>query len=308
MKKSGDATVVLVGFPSVGKSTLLNELTNAESKVAPYEFTTLEVIPGLMEYNSAKIQIFDVPGIVEGAADGTGRGKEVLAAIRTADMLMIMLDINQLNHYDILMQELYEADFRVNQKRPDVRIIKKPKGGISISTTVPLDVSKSTLKGILQEFKFNNADVLIRTKINEDELIDVITGHKKYIYAMHVINKIDTATPEQIDKAKKKYPDAIFISADKNINLEELKKKIYDNLHLIRIYLKEPGKEPDMKEPLIMREGDSLQNLCEKLHKDFVKKFKFCRIWGKSARYDGQKLVNLQHIVKDKDIVELHIK
>ncbi|MBT3721279.1 GTP-binding protein [archaeon] len=308
LRKSGDATVVLVGFPSVGKSTLLNQLTNAESKVAAYEFTTLTVVPGLMEHNMAKIQIFDVPGIVEGAADGTGRGREVLAAIRTADMLAVMLDINQLHHHDILMEELYEADFRVNKKRPDVRIKKKSKGGISISSTVPLEVKKETLIAILKEFKYNNADVLIRTKIDTDELIDVITGDKKYIYAMLIINKIDSVSKEKLEEVKKRFPEAVYVSAGEGTNLEELKQKIYDNLHMIRIYLKEPGKEADMTEPLILREGDTLQRLCEKLHKDFVKKFKFCRAWGKSARYDGQKLTNMQHIVKDEDIIELHIK
>jgi uncharacterized protein len=307
LKKSGDATVALVGFPSVGKSTLLNKITNAESKVAAYDFTTLTVIPGLLEYNKAKIQIFDVPGIVEGAADGTGRGKEVLAAIRTADMIMIMLDINRLHQYEILKKELYDADFRINQKKPYVKITKTPKGGISINSTVKLDVKKETLKGILNEFKINNADVLIRSKVDEDQVIDCITGNKKYIYALLVINKIDSVSDELLEQAKKKYPEAVFISADKEINLEELKQEIYNSLHMLRVYLKEPGKEADMEEPMIMKQGDNIQDLCEKLHKDFLKKFKFFRVWGKSARYNGQKLTNLKHEIEDEDIIELHI-
>src|SRR3990167_7167190 len=102
VRKAGDGTVVLLGFPSVGKSTLLNAMTNSESKVGAYAFTTLTVIPGTMEYKHAKIQILDVPGVVYGAASGTGRGKEVLQVLRNADLILILLDALQPEHYSVL--------------------------------------------------------------------------------------------------------------------------------------------------------------------------------------------------------------
>jgi hypothetical protein len=223
VKKSGDATVVMVGFPSVGKSTLLNGLTNANSKVAAYEFTTLTVIPGTLDYKHAKMQILDVPGIVQGAADGTGRGKEVLSAVRSADMALIVLDINQLHHLKIIKEELNKTGLRINKEKPDIIIRKVPKGGISVNSTVPLKINKETIIGILNEFRIMNADVLIRSKVTEDDIIDSIEQNKKYIPGLIVINKIDTAPPEKVAKLKHDHPGMVFISADKRENLEEVK-------------------------------------------------------------------------------------
>ena len=76
--KSGDTRVGLVGFPSVGKSTLLTVLTGTFSEVAAYEFTTLTAIPGVIHYRGAKIQLVDLPGLIEGAKDGKGRGRQII--------------------------------------------------------------------------------------------------------------------------------------------------------------------------------------------------------------------------------------
>ena len=77
VSKSGDTRIGLVGFPSVGKSTLLTALTGTASEAAAYEFTTLTCIPGTMTYRGARVQVLDLPGIIEGAADGKGRGRQV---------------------------------------------------------------------------------------------------------------------------------------------------------------------------------------------------------------------------------------
>lgn len=61
----------------MGKSTLLTMLTGTHSEAASYEFTTLTCIPGIIHYNDTKIQLLDLPGIIEGASEGKGRGRQV---------------------------------------------------------------------------------------------------------------------------------------------------------------------------------------------------------------------------------------
>ena len=308
VRKTGDGTVIMLGFPSVGKSTLLNKITNANSPIGSYDFTTLSVIPGTMDYKHAKIQILDVPGVVSGAASGRGRGKEVLAVMRNCDLVLMLLDVNRLGEHNVLIKEVYETGIRLDQKKPDVRIKKKVRGGIRIGKTVHLpDLDDETIKGIMKEFSISNAEVLIRTKINADQFIDCIEGNKKYVNAIIVINKIDLATPEQIEDAKRKFPGAVLICANNPFNINELKEKIYNGLELINIYLKEVRKKADLDVPLIINKNCKIEDVCNKLHKDFVTKFKFARVWGKSAKFGGQ-MLRLKHKLLDGDVVEIHLR
>src|SRR3990167_2710731 len=126
VKEQGDATVVLIGPPSAGKSTLLNAFTNAESKVAPYAFTTVSVIPGMMLYNGAYIQILDIPGLIEGAKQGKGRGREVLSVARGADLLLIMTDVDRVDRIASMVSELEGSGIRINKTPPQVLVDKKP--------------------------------------------------------------------------------------------------------------------------------------------------------------------------------------
>jgi len=307
VKKTGNATVILVGFPSVGKSTLLNAITDAKSKIADYEFTTLRVIPGLLDYNHAKIQVLDVPGIVQGAAAGTGRGKEVLSVMRNADLIVFLIDVNYPKHLKILQKEVYDAHLRVNKTKPDITISKKEKGGLDIGFTVKQKfLTKKTVAGILKEFRINNAQVVIRQKITPDDLMDSVQKNKIYIPGITVLNKIDTVSKEQTNKIKKKLKADISISADKEINLEQLKELIFQKLNLIRLYCKEVRKPADLDEPIIMRKGTTIGDFCEKLHRDFINKFRFARLWG-SSKFPGQEFKKLDRELKDGDIVEVHL-
>ncbi len=305
VKKSGDATIVLIGFPSVGKSTLLNQLSKQKSRVGAFEFTTLTVVPGLLDYKNAKIQILDIPGIIEGASRGRGRGKEVMSVMRTADLYIIVVDVHDAkNQLEILQKELFNFNIRPDREPPLIKIVKTDRGGIKVHSTVKQELDKDTIKSILREFGIVNGSIVIREKVDIDTLIDGIEKNRVYGPSLVVVNKIDMV--DDIKKYTKDMKYDIAISGDKGTNISELKEMIWERLNLMAIYCKEPGKEADMKKPLIIKKGSTVEDVAKKLHREFVKKFRFAKIWGKSAKFPGQKQM-LKHKLKENDIVEINV-
>ncbi|HIJ98313.1 TPA: GTP-binding protein [archaeon] len=302
IKKSGDATVVIVGFPSAGKSTLLNALSGEElSKVAAYEFTTLTVIPAMLKYKGANIQLLDVPGLITGAAHGKGRGKEVLAVLRNADILIILVDAEKLWQLNAIKEELQNAGIRLNQNPPRVEIEKKIRGGGGITKSINVQLTDIEIIAVLNEFGIHSADVSIKDSITIEQLIDVVAGNRKYIKALFVVNKVDLVNRNEILK------DLIQISAEKGEGVKQLKDEIYKKLGFIRIYLKPPGREADFVNPLILQEGATIENVCKKLHKAFVSKFKYAQVTGKSVKFKEQR-VGLEHELKDEDVVTIFVR
>jgi uncharacterized protein len=248
VRKTGDGTVVLLGFPSVGKSTLLNSITDAESDVGSYAFTTLTVIPGILKYKHAKIQILDVPGVVTGAASGRGRGTEVFSVLRSADLIILLIDVNYPEHYGVLLKEVYSSGIRLNETRPDVRIKKSSRGGVRIGKTVKLThLDNETITAILNEFKISNADIVIRSDITDDQLIDCIENNRIYTPSVTILNKVDMVSVEKAKLVAKKINADLLISGKEQTHLESLKDLIFDKLNLVRIYMKEPGKKAQLR-------------------------------------------------------------
>ncbi len=309
VKKAGNATVALVGFPSVGKSTLLNQLTGAKSEVGAYHFTTLDVVPGVLEYNHAKIQILDMPGLIKDASRGKGRGREVIAAARSADVILLVVDIFNPN-MDVLLRELYNAAIRLNQYAPDVVITSSGQGGILIKPTVRLTkITPEIAKDMVAAYGHINATVVIREDIDVEQLLDVLAGNRVYIKCVMAINKVDLAKPGQLESVLEMHKayTTVPISAATGFGMTDLKQTLYDTIEMIRIYLKPQGKEADMEEPLIVKKGNNIGEVCELIHRDFRSNFRYAMVWGKSAKFPGQ-TVGMDHVVQDEDVLSIIVK
>lgn len=301
--KAGDARVAMIGFPSVGKSTLLSKLTSTASEMGAYEFTTLTCIPGNIEYQGARIQLLDLPGIIEGASGGKGRGKQVIAVARTADLILYMLDASKGEiHRELLEKELYTCGIRTNTQRPNITFSIKKAGGISFNATCTLTkMDARTCTMVLKEMKINHAQVLFRGDYGADELIDVVLGNRVYTRALYCYNKCDLVSIEEIDRLSR-LPDSIICSSGLNLNFDMLLTRIWDYLSLVRVYTKKQGQPPAWAEPVVMRSGATVRDVCLAVHKSLIDDFKSAVVWGTSCKHSPQR-VGLQHLLDDEDVV-----
>jgi len=304
VRKSGNATVGLVGYPSVGKSTLLNRLTSAQSETAAYDFTTVSIIPGMLRWGGASIQILDMPGLIPGASRGKGRGREVISVVRSTDLVLFLIDPDHPN-LRALTTELEGAGVRINQRPPRIVVQRSDRGGLTVSSTVRLThLAGGAAAQIAREFGIHNGSIVFRQDATADELIDVLAGNRVYILALLAVNKSELLDPNARARlvASLRPTEPIFISARTGEGLDPLVDAIGRSLKFIRIYVKPPGQPADREEPVILRSGDSVAALLHRLPGDLGRSFKAAQIWGPSARFPGQ-TVGRDHVLSDEDVV-----
>ncbi|MHA1130181.1 MAG: OBG GTPase family GTP-binding protein [Candidatus Helarchaeota archaeon] len=322
IKKAGDSSVALIGFPSVGKSTLLNKVTNANSRVAAYEFTTLDAIPGLMEYKHARIMIIDLPGIIKDASKGKGFGRRILAVAKTSNLILIMLDIWNMPHlqYKIILEELFNIGVRLDRFPPLISITILKSGGISLASTVPLtNLTLEMARGICNEFKIANALIVAHQDITAEDLIDHLNKNCAYIPSLVICNKMDIATPAQeifLEELEREGRQIIRISAETGMNLDVLKEEIYRKLDLIRIYLKPKGSKADLIEPLIVPRDSDVRYVASRIHRDFVRHFRYAFVQHATKEETAKRptvekrkwKVGLDYVLQDCDVVQINMK
>lgn len=306
--KTGDARVGFVGFPSVGKSTLLNKMTGQESEVAAYEFTTLTCVPGIFYHKGAKIQLLDLPGIIEGAKDGKGRGKQVISTAMSCSLILVILDVMKpIFHKRKIEYELEGFGMRLNKKPPDILFKPRPSGGLALSVAPGKelkDCDEDAISAILKEYRIMNAQFRINCNATIDDIIDTIEANKIYVPCLYVMNKIDQCTIEELDIISE-IPHYVPVCAHHEWNLDGLADMIWEYMALYRVYTKPKGQIPDYTSPVILKAGKStVGDFCLSIHKTLLASFRFALVWGKSVKHNPQR-VGKEHVLLDEDVVQI---
>lgn len=312
IEKEGAAQVVVIGLPNSGKSLLVKQLTGAKTVVADYPYSTKIPVPGMLRYEDIYFQLVDTPPIgVQG-----GVTNRVIGLVRNSDAVLIVLDNerNTVEDYMVINKLLDEAGIMLNKPRGRVVIERERSGKTGIRVTLMGRLEGTTIdevRKLLESYRIYNAHVKIYGVADLDDVERAIFENKVYKPSIIVINKAEINTKKarseayQLHDINRDIP-IIVGSAKLNKGFEKLGEILFNSLELIRIYTKQPNGDISEK-PLVLKKGATVYDVAKSIHKDFVEKFLYAKIWGPSAKYPGER-VGLDHQVMDKDIVEIHIR
>lgn len=203
IKKEGLRLIGIVGMPNSGKSSILNALTGSNSKTGDYSFTTTSLVSGAYKWNSACIQLVDLPGIIEGASSGVGIGKRLFSVIRNTDIILLTLDLsnNYPKQFSILENELSNSRIFISPDRanPDPGEVKKCIVLGNKCDLVDTDTIES-FKSLLSKYTVIVGSALHNT--NTEKIKDTICEVAGLIY-IHYKNPRKELEPLVVDKGSK---------------------------------------------------------------------------------------------------------
>lgn len=315
IEKEGAAQVVMLGFTKSGKSSVLRILTNAKPEVSPIPFTTTLPVPGMMPYQDIQIQVIEAPAFVNGMSKGSvWWGSRVLGLARNADGLIVVLDAanDPIEQFKSIVEELAEVGIHVRKPSGEVSVIKsRDVHGIRVITYGRLiNCTSDDVRKLLESYRIYNAEVRVFGEVTLDDIEKAIFERITYKPTLVLLNKVDLIDGEQVSEVLTTilsgYPDiqVLPVSAAKRLGFDNVPEKVFKMLKIIRVYTKEPNSERPSPKPMILKEGATVEEAIKKIREEFLKYFKFAKIWGPSAKYPGER-VGLDHILMDGDVIEI---
>jgi len=311
VKKEGAGQIVLVGLTSVGKSELLNVLTGKNVETGDYPFTTKRPEPGVTYYEDVPIQIVEVPALFEGASSGSRIGSQILSVIRNADVIALVIDLAaDINHQmKTLIEELKNGKIYLNMKPPPIEVEKTPGGGINIIGSNHLkECSMEDIVSLLRNHGIYNAVVKIFGPVILEDFVTVLEGGITYKPALIIATKGDLPrTSRNFEKLVKEFGNrfkVIPVSSKKHKGIETLKKSFFEMLNVVRVYTRDPA-QGKSKKPIVLKKPATVADIARRIHRRFIKEFKFARVWRKSEKVDVLK-VGLDFELQDLDIIQIY--
>jgi len=303
--KEEDAQIVLLGLPGVGKTALFDYLTDNQ---IPYGKPTLLPNIGVFKYGGAVFQIVDLPPIYSDNIDATPNGRSILSLARNSDMIMLVIDISQDIYWQFrtLISLLKNARIIVDRPAPPIRFTKLSRGGIQIygANNAPFDLVE--LKELIASLGVQNCILEIYGNVDEEDIINALDRRTVYKKAIIAAMKADMMSNEKnlgalraIASTMKVVPVSLFSRLGK----ESIGETIIAELDLIRVWTKKDGKISDRA--LVLRRGSTVRDAAEKIHSDFIRRFKYAVVERQSARVKKFK-VGLNFKLEDNDILVIY--
>jgi small GTP-binding protein len=239
VRREGAAQIALVGPPNVGKSSLLQALSEIQIKTGDYPFTTLRPVPALTRVGGVQVQLVEIPGLIEGANEDRGGGRALLGVLRSVDAIVYCA----------------RADHDPAELRP------------------------------------------VRDEV-------VLAGIEKPAFL--AATRSDEASRDDLERLQSAFPDleVLPVSVIDEASLDAFREATWRLTGLIRVRLRGTGATEADPEPLALSPGSTVSDVADWVHHDLAASFAGARVWGPSARFEGQR-VGREHQVQDGDVVEI---
>jgi len=314
IEKQGVGQIVILGLTNTGKSSLLSAVTAAKPSIAPYEYTTQEPVQGMLRFEDVQFQLIEVPAIRAGSSSEWNL-KNVRYGLN-ADALMLFVDLSRDScvQLSLLLDVLDKARISTEKPKSSVEILREESvSGIQMALSGRLvDCAAQDAAKLLQEYGIRNALVRVYGNVGIDDLEDaILESATSFKPSILVANKVDVeGAKEELERLKTCNGGRIRIlatSCKTGEGLDGLGAFLFEMLEIVRVYTKEPSQRDPSKDAIVLRKGATIAELAKQIHSDLFHSFKYARIWGPSARFNGEK-VGINHILMDRDAVEIHAK
>jgi ribosome-interacting GTPase 1 len=313
LQKTGAAQIAILGLTKVGRSSLLSAVTAAKPVVATYPYATKESVPGMLLFEDVQFQLVELPALVPGSEGRFVLQEGSADLVRTCDGLIVMVDLSAdpVEQLGVILAELGRSQVSAQRSESNVIIQKTRSEGVQLFAAGRLmGCTRDEVSSLLKSYGLSDAIVRTTGDVTLDDIEDVIL-ETNLIYKPTIVlaNKADlmdapASARRLLDNVDLKM-SVLVASCLTRIGLSDLGKRLFEALEIARIYTKEPNATRPSSEPFIIKKGTTVGELSRQIHSVLFHQFKYARVWGKSASYDGER-VGIGHILSDGDIVQIH--